>query len=64
MEYIHDSTAYPSMDAPAYGLGGGLSLVEELMWLVYNALYAAKELNAVLSYEFPMFHQLAMDLLF
>ena len=39
-------------------------MVSELIWLVHDALCAAKELDAALSYQLPAFHQLAMDLLF
>ena len=42
----------------------GLPLVAELIWLVHDALCAAKERDAVLSYQLPKFHQLAIDLLF
>ena len=35
-----------------------------LIWLVPDALFAAKELDAVLSNQLPMAHQLAMGLLF
>ena len=39
-------------------------MIAELIWLVQNALCAAKEHDAVLLYQLPMFHQLAMDSLF
>ena len=39
-------------------------MVAELIRLVHDALCTAKELDAVLSYQLPTFHQLAMDLLF
>ena len=43
---------------------GGLPLVVVLIRWVPYALFAAKELDAVLSNQLPMAHQLAMGLLF
>ena len=43
---------------------GGLPLVAVLILLVPDALFAAKELDAVLSNQLPMAHQLAMGSLF
>ena len=63
MEYIHDSTAYPSMVAPENGLGGstfggGADMVGA------DAPFAAKELDAVLADQLPASHQLIVGLLF
>ena len=41
---------------------GGLPLVEELIWLVPDAPFAAKKLDAVLSNQLPVAHQPAEDL--
>ena len=38
-------------------------MVAELIWPVNDSLCVAKELDAVLWYQFPTFRQLAMDLL-
>ena len=40
----------------------GLPWVSELIWLVHDALYADKELDALLLYQLPTAHQLAMGL--
>ena len=40
---------------------GGLPLVMERTWLVPDALFAAKELDAILSNQLPTAHQLAMS---
>ena len=45
MEYIHDSTAEPSMFARQMVLGG-LPLVAELIRPVHDALCVAEELDA------------------
>ena len=39
---------------------GGLPLVVVLIWLVPDALFAAEELDAVLSNQLPTAHQLAV----
>ena len=41
---------------------GGLPLVEELIWLVPDAPFAAEELDAVSSNQLPTAHQPTMDL--
>ena len=41
---------------------GGLPLVEELIWSVPDAPFAAEELDAVSSNQLPTAHQLTMDL--
>ena len=43
---------------------GGLPLVAVLIWLVPDALFAAKELDAVLSNQLPTAHHLAVGSLF
>ena len=43
---------------------GDLPLVAELIWLVHDALCAAKEPGAVLLYQLSTFWQLAMGLFF
>ena len=50
------------MVAPENGFGG-LPLVAVLIWLVPDAPFAAKELDAVLLNQLPTAHQLAMGLL-
>ena len=49
------------MVAPENGLGG-LPLVVVLIWLVPDAPFAAKKLDAVLSNQLPAAHQPAEDL--
>ena len=41
---------------------GGLPLVEELIWSVPDAPFAAEELDAVSSNQLPTAHQPTMDL--
>ena len=43
---------------------GGLPLVEELIWLVPDAPFAAEELDVVSSNQLPTAHQPTMDLQF